>query len=90
MTTTRNANETGAPILRNKHFFPVDGNHDLESTVVSANLLADNSASAFSGNLSGGDALSHFNDFISRRADPRDSTSSMRGTATVALQPDST
>jgi len=57
------SNETGAPLLRSKLFFPVDGNHDLGSTGVSANLLADNSAPAFSGNLSGGDALSFFNDF---------------------------
>ena len=59
----QDSNETGAPILRSKLFFPVDGNHDLGSTGVSANLLADNSAPAFSGNLSGGDALSFFNDF---------------------------
>lgn len=57
------SNETGAPILRSKLFFPVDGNHDLGSTGVSANLLADNAAPRFSGNLSGGDALSFFNDF---------------------------
>lgn len=57
------SNETGAPILRSKLFFPVDGNHDLGSTGVSANLLADNAAPPFSGNESGGDALSYFNDF---------------------------
>jgi uncharacterized repeat protein (TIGR01451 family) len=57
------SNEAGAPILRSKLFFPVDGNHDLGSTGVSANLLADNAAPAFSGNESGGDALSYFNDF---------------------------
>ena len=57
------SNETGAPILRSKLFIPVDGNHDQGSTGVSANLLADNSAPLFSGNLSGGDALSYFNDF---------------------------
>ena len=57
------SNETGAPIMRSRLFFPVAGNHDLGSTGVSANLLADNSAPAFSGNLSGGDALSYFNDF---------------------------
>ena len=59
----RDSNETGAPILRSLLFFPVDGNHDQGSTGVSANLLADNAAPAFSGNLSGGDALSFFNDF---------------------------
>jgi len=57
------SNETGAPILRSKLLFPVDGNHDLGSTGVSANLLADNAAPPFSGNLSGGDALGYFNDF---------------------------
>ena len=59
----RDTNETGAPILRSLLFFPVDGNHDQGSTGVSANLLADNAAPAFSGSLSGGDALSFFNDF---------------------------
>ncbi len=59
----QDSNETGAPIIRSKLFFPVDGNHDQGSTGVSANLLADNSAPVFSGNLSGGDALSFFNDF---------------------------
>jgi len=59
----QDSNETGAPIIRSKLFFPVDGNHDQGSTGVSANLLADNSAPLFSGNLSGGDALSFFNDF---------------------------
>ena len=57
------SNETGAPIMRSRLFFPVAGNHDLGSTGVSLNLLADNSAPAFSGNLSGGDALSYFTDF---------------------------
>jgi len=61
--SNQNSNEAGAPILRSELFFPVDGNHDLGSTGVSANLLADNSAPLFSGNLSGGDALSFFNDF---------------------------
>ena len=59
----QDSNETGAPLLRRKLFLPVDGNHDVGATGVSANLLADNSAPAFSGNLSGGDALSFFNDF---------------------------
>lgn len=55
------SNETGAPILRSTQFFVVDGNHDLGSTGVSANLLADNSAPRFSGNNGGGDALAFFN-----------------------------
>src|SRR5580658_8112667 len=57
------SNETGAPILRSKLFFHTDGNHDLGSTGVSANLLASDSSPRFSGNLDGGDALSYFNDF---------------------------
>ena len=57
------SNETGAPLMRSRLFFPVAGNHDLGSTGVSANLLADNSAPAFSGNQSGGDSLSYFTDF---------------------------
>lgn len=55
------SNETGAPIIRSTQFFVVDGNHDLGSTGVSANLLADNSAPRFSGNNGGGDALAFFN-----------------------------
>lgn len=65
------SNETGAPIIRSKLFFPVDGNHDLGSTGVSANLLADNSAPRFSGNLSGGDALSYFTDFYFPQNGPK-------------------
>ncbi|MGC2529544.1 MAG: metallophosphoesterase [Candidatus Acidiferrum sp.] len=57
------SNETGAPILRSKLYFHVDGNHDLGSTGVSANLLASDSAPLFAGNIGGGDALSYFTDF---------------------------
>jgi uncharacterized repeat protein (TIGR01451 family) len=57
------SNEAGAPILRSELFLGVDGNHDLGSTGVTANLLADNSAPTFSGNNGGGDALGYFNDF---------------------------
>jgi hypothetical protein len=67
----QDSNETGAPILRSELFFPVDGNHDLGSTGVSANLLADNSAPPFSGNLGGGDALSYFNDFYFPQNGPK-------------------
>jgi uncharacterized repeat protein (TIGR01451 family) len=67
----KDSNETGAPLIRSKLFFPVDGNHDLGSTGVSANLLADNSAPPFSGNLSGGDALSFFNDFYFPQNGPK-------------------
>ena len=59
----QDSNESGAPILRHKLFFQVDGNHDLGSTGVNANLLASDSAPAFSGNNGGGDALSYFTDF---------------------------
>jgi hypothetical protein len=65
------SNETGAPLLRSKLFFPVDGNHDLGATGVSANLLADNSAPRFSGNLSGGDALAYFTDFYFPQNGPK-------------------
>jgi len=56
------SNETGAPILRSRLYFVAPGNHDLGRTGVDANLLADNAAPAFSGNLNGGDALAYFND----------------------------
>jgi uncharacterized repeat protein (TIGR01451 family) len=59
----QDSNESGAPILRHKLFFHVDGNHDLGSTGVNANLLASDSAPLFSGNIGGGDALSYFTDF---------------------------
>jgi hypothetical protein len=55
------SNETGAPIMRSLLYFIVDGNHDLGSTGVSANLLADDSAPQFAGNLDGGDALAFYN-----------------------------
>jgi uncharacterized repeat protein (TIGR01451 family) len=59
----QDSNETGAPILRHKLFFPTDGNHDVGSTGVSVNLLASDSSPRFSGNIDGGDALSFFSDF---------------------------
>ena len=65
------SNETGAPILRSKLFFPVDGNHDLGSTGVSVNLLASDTAPQFSGNQNGGDALSYFNDFYFPQNGPK-------------------
>jgi uncharacterized repeat protein (TIGR01451 family) len=61
LNSNTDSNETGAPILRNFLYFVVDGNHDLGSTGVSANMLADNSAPRFSGNLNGGDALAFYN-----------------------------
>ena len=57
------SNETGAPLLRSKLFFPAAGNHDVGSTGVTANLLASDSAPLFSGNIGGGDVLSYFIDF---------------------------
>jgi uncharacterized repeat protein (TIGR01451 family) len=60
--SSTDSNETGAPLLRNLIYYVVDGNHDVGSTGVSANLLADNSAPQFSGNLDGGDALAFYND----------------------------
>ena len=48
-------------MLRNLIYYIVDGNHDLGSTGVSANLLADNAAPRFAGNLDGGDALAFYN-----------------------------
>jgi hypothetical protein len=63
MNNDVDSNETGAPLIRHKLFFPVDGNHDVGSTGVSANLYADNSAPRFNGGLSGGDALAYYNDF---------------------------
>ena len=61
LNSNTDSNDTGAPILRSMLYFIVDGNHDLGSTGVSANMLADNSAPRFSGNVDGGDALSFFN-----------------------------
>ena len=66
-----NSNQTGAPIIRSKLFFPVDGNHDLGSTGVSVNLLASDTAPQYSGNLNGGDALSYFNDFYFPQNGPK-------------------
>ena len=59
----QDSNETGAPLIRRLLFFPTAGNHDLGSTGATLNLLADNSAPRYAGELSGGDALSFFNDF---------------------------
>ena len=67
----QDSNETGAPIIRSQLFFPTAGNHDLGSTGVSANLLADNAAPTFSGNESGGDALSYFTDFYFPQNGPK-------------------
>ena len=67
----QDSNETGAPILRSTLFVPVDGNHDLGSTGVSANLLADDAAPTYSGNMSGGDALVFFNDLYMPQNGPK-------------------
>ena len=65
------SNETGAPIVRSTLFIPTAGNHDLGSTGVSANILADNAAPLFSGNESGGDIMSYFNDFYFPQNGPK-------------------
>jgi len=62
LNSDTDSNETGAPILRHTLFFGVAGNHDLGSTGVSVNMLADNSSPRFSGNTDGGDALAYYND----------------------------
>lgn len=67
----QDSNETGAPILRSTLFVPVAGNHDLGSTGVSANLLADNSAPAYSGSMSGGDGLVYFTDLYMPQNGPK-------------------
>jgi uncharacterized repeat protein (TIGR01451 family) len=67
----QDSNETGAPILRSTLFVPVAGNHDLGSSGVSANLLADNSAPTYSGNMSGGDGLVYFNDLYMPQNGPK-------------------
>ena len=67
----QDSNETGAPILRSTLFVPVAGNHDLGSTGVSANLLADNSAPTYSGSMSGGDGLVYFTDLYMPQNGPK-------------------
>jgi hypothetical protein len=59
----KDSNETGAPIIRSKLYYIVVGNHDLGVDGISANLLADNAAPRFSGNLTGGSALAFFNNY---------------------------
>ncbi|MBV8709124.1 MAG: metallophosphoesterase family protein [Acidobacteriaceae bacterium] len=63
LNSDADSNETGAPILRSLPYYITIGNHDVGSTGVSVNMLADNSSPRFSGNLDGGDALAHFNNF---------------------------
>src|SRR5260370_33750377 len=58
-----NSNESGSPILRPKLFLPVDGNHDVGSTGVNANLLASDSSPRFRGKIAGDTALSLFTHF---------------------------
>jgi len=57
------SNETGAPFIRHIPYYIVDGNHDLGSTGISANLLASDNAGKYSGGTGGGDALQFFNNF---------------------------
>lgn len=57
------ANSLGAPYIRTIPDYVVVGNHDVGSTGARANLLADDQAGPYSGNLDGGDALQYFNNY---------------------------
>jgi uncharacterized repeat protein (TIGR01451 family) len=59
----QSSNETGAPFIRHIPYYIVIGNHDIGSTGISANLLGDDNAGAYSGLTGGGDALQYFNNF---------------------------
>ena len=57
------SNETGAPFVRSIPYYIVPGNHDFGGNGDRANLLGDESAGRFSGNIDGGDALQYFNNY---------------------------
>ncbi len=57
------SNETGAPFVRYIPYYIVAGNHDFGGNGDRANLLGDESAGRFSGNIDGGDALQYFNNY---------------------------
>jgi len=57
------SNETGAPYVRNIPYYIVAGNHDFGGSGDRVNLLADDTAARYSGNLGGGDALQYFNNY---------------------------
>lgn len=58
-----NSNEMGAPFVRSIPYYIVAGNHDLGGDGDRANLLGDEKAGRFSGNIDGGDALQYFNNY---------------------------
>ncbi len=57
------SNQTGAPFVRSIPNYIVAGNHDFGGNGDYANLLGDDSAGRFSGNVDGGDALEYFNNY---------------------------
>ena len=57
------SNETGAPFVRSIPYYIVAGNHDFGGDGDRANLLGDEKAGRFSGNIDGGDALQYFNNY---------------------------
>jgi len=57
------SNEAGAPFVRSIPDYIVAGNHDIGGNGDYANLLGDDSAGRFSGNIDGGDALQYFNNY---------------------------
>jgi len=57
------SNSQGAPYIRNIPYYIVIGNHDIGGGGDRANLLADDSAGRYSGNLDGGDALQYYNNY---------------------------
>jgi uncharacterized repeat protein (TIGR01451 family) len=57
------SNSTGAPYIRHIPYYIVVGNHDLGSGGDRANLLADDAAGRYSGNIDGGDALQYYNNY---------------------------
>jgi len=57
------SNETGAPFVRSIPYYIVTGNHDIGGAGDRANLLADDLAGRFSGQIEGGDALQYFNNY---------------------------
>jgi len=57
------SNQTGAPFARSIPDYIVTGNHDIGGSGDFANLLGDDTAGRFSGNIDGGDALQYFNHY---------------------------
>ncbi|MBV8883498.1 MAG: metallophosphoesterase [Chroococcidiopsidaceae cyanobacterium CP_BM_RX_35] len=57
------SNETGAPFVRSIPCYIAAGNHDFGGDGDRVNLLGDEEAGRFSGNIDGGDALQYFNNY---------------------------